>query len=356
MTIYRKIYLFGLGNLKRYQAKFDRVCVRIMAIVPYGSTLYYSLLNRSFRREQKANMLARLEYERGVMSPSSGCVILRRNIHRIEKGLTMKNRRSVFATDYIRVTVTSFCKYRETLDEEGRKNEEYQWFRDVLAKYFKLAGEHQNITSAREEFMTAIDVEVAGDVVPFVRDLETPLGCDYQDLLQLVVRRRSVRWFQQKKVNRELLEKALHVGLYAPSACNRQPFEFRIFDDPDEATEVAKLAMGVAGYEKQIPCTIVVLGKLDAYFSERDRHVIYIDASLAVMGFMMALETLGLSSCAINWPDIDSNEKAMQKKLNLEAWERPIMQIAVGYPDGEMEVPRSVKKSSKDIIQWGSLK
>lgn len=355
MTIYKRAYFFGIGKINQLYVKFDRFWIRIVAIAPFGPTLYYSFFNCSFRRELKANILARIEYDRAISAPSTGCVILRRNIHRLEKGLTMKNRRPVFATDYIQETVRSFCQYREIVDDDVL-SEEYQWFRDVLAEYFKMAGQHPNIQVAKEGFLAAIDGEVVGSVSPFVRDLKTPLRCDYQALLQLVIRRRSVRWFRQKKVPRELIEKALLVGLYAPSACNRQPFEFRVFNEPTEATEVARLAMGVAGYEKQIPCTIVVVGKLDAYFSERDRHVIYIDASLAVMGFMMALETLGLSSCAINWPDINSNEKAMQKKLKLDAWERPVMQIAVGYPDEAMAVPRSVKKTVNEIIKWKSIK
>jgi len=356
MTLYKRAYYFGLGKIKKMYRRFDCIWVRVMAKCPYGPTLYYSCFNRSFRREQKANILARIEYDRALRNPSAGSVLLRRNIHRLEKGLTMKERRSVFAVDYIEETVDCFCNYKAICERNEKETEEYEWFRDVLAAFFKMAGDNPSINSARDQYFKTMGDEKAGCVVPFLRNMSEPLKCDYNALEQLVIRRRSVRWFEQKKVPRELIEKALYLGLYAPSACNRQPFEFRVFDDLEKATEVAKLAMGVAGYEKQIPCTIVVIGKLDAYFSERDRHVIYIDASLAVMGFMFALETLGLSSCAINWPDIEENEQAMQKKLDLEPWERPIMQIAVGYPDTTMEVPRSVKKTSKDIIKWNDIK
>lgn len=353
MKLYRRIYYFSMGKIKLVYAKFDHVWIRVIAGAPFGPTVYYALFNRSFRREQKANILARIEYEKALEKPSSGCVLLRRNIHRLEKGLTMKDRRPVFAKNYIEETVAAFCEYKKLFSGDIDADEEYQWFRDVLGEYFGATGEDAIIAEASKNYHSSLKGEKIGNVTPFIRDLNVPLNCSYEDLLQLVVRRRSVRWFLDRKVERELLEKALFIGLYAPSACNRQPFEFRIFDDPDEATEVAQLAMGVAGYEKQIPCTIVVIGNLDAYFSERDRHVIYIDASLAIMGFMMALESLGLSSCAINWPDIDSNEKAMKEMLSLDPWERPIMQIAVGYPDQSIAVPRSVKKTVKDVIKWG---
>ena len=50
---------------------------------------------------------------------------------------------------------------------------------------------------------------------------------------------------------------------------------------------------------------IVIVGELDAYEYDRDRHLIYIDGSLAAMTFMLALETLGLSSCPINWSGVE---------------------------------------------------
>jgi nitroreductase len=110
--------------------------------------------------------------------------------------------------------------------------------------------------------------------------------------------------------------------------------------------------MGVKGYVDGIPMMIVVVGNLDAYFHERDRHLIYIDGSLASMSFMLGLETLGLSSCPINWPDIDRLEKKMQKALKLEKYQRPIMCMAVGFPHPEGKVAYSEKRSLEYIRKY----
>jgi len=168
---------------------------------------------------------------------------------------------------------------------------------------------------------------------------------EYEDFLRLSRRRRSVRWFLPDSVPRELLDKALTAAAEAPSACNRQPFEFRIFDDPGRVAEVAALPMGAGGFAHNIPVLVVVTGRLSAFFHPRDRHVIYIDGSLAAMGFMLALETLGLSSCAINWPDIPERERAMAEALDLAPDERPVLLMAVGFPDPEGEVACSRKQS-----------
>jgi nitroreductase len=110
--------------------------------------------------------------------------------------------------------------------------------------------------------------------------------------------------------------------------------------------------MGTKGYAHNIQTFIVVVGNLDAYFDERDRHLIYIDGSLANMSFMLALETLGLGSCPINWPEIESREKLMEDFLKLNPWERPIMCIGVGYPDPEGKVAFSKKRDLSKIRSY----
>lgn len=107
--------------------------------------------------------------------------------------------------------------------------------------------------------------------------------------------------------------------------------------------------MGTAGFSENFQCVIVIVGDLSAYPFEKDRHIIYIDGALASMQLQLALETLGLSSCSINWPDIERHESEMANELQLEKYERPIMLLAVGYADGDALVPYSDKKKSSHV-------
>jgi len=65
---------------------------------------------------------------------------------------------------------------------------------------------------------------------------------------------------------------------------------------------------------------------------------------------MLALETLGLSSCPINWPDIESRERKIAKRLGLGAHERVVMLIATGYAMAEGGVPFSQKKCAELLL------
>ncbi|MEQ9551480.1 MAG: nitroreductase family protein [Coleofasciculus sp. G3-WIS-01] len=323
------------------QASTLRIAVKSRGL----SSLYYTVLSGNFSRENQAVIYGKLKYIADLGSNLESQYLLRRNIHRLEKGLIMRPRRDVFALDYIEETVK--C-YKKSILEKGQDSvdkSELQWAHDVLEQYFNVIGSHPTIDNAKYQFSELNQPRQNERLsIPYKRDTSQPSPVSYEDLLKLAYRRRSVRWYLQKPVPRELIDKAVSVAALSPSACNRQPFELRIFDEPELVKRVASTPMGTKGFSHNFPAIVVVVGKLRAYFSERDRHVIYIDGALASMSFMYALETLGLSSCPINWPDIEEREQKMARLLGLEPDERVIMLISVGYPDPDGLIPYSQKK------------
>lgn len=113
-----------------------------------------------------------------------------------------------------------------------------------------------------------------------------------------------------------------------------------------------KIPFGLDGYGHNVPVVAVVIGLQRYYFDERNRHLIYIDASLAVMWFILALEMLGLSSCCVNWPDVEENERKMVSLLNLASDERPVMLVAIVHPDPEGMVANFTKKSVSSLRRY----
>ncbi len=268
--------------------------------------------------------------------------LLRRNIHRIEKGLLMRPRKEVFAEGYIVETVQ---RYQVALQNAGLSApEELQWAHDVLQTYFSVVQSNPQLDHARRIFESCAQIELCDPPrVPYKREVSEP-PVSYEAMLQLARRRRSVRWYLQKPVPHELIDKAIEIAALSPGACNRQAFEFRVFDDPKTVQAIASLPGGTKGISQNFPAIAVVVGKLRAYENESDRHLIYIDGSMAAMSFMFALETLGLSSVGINWADVKSREAKMANALRLESDERVILLIAFGYPDPDGLIAYSQKK------------
>lgn len=307
--------------------------------------LWYLISFITFNREQSAVLRGRRNYYRNKHRDRITHVELRRNIHRLEKGLIMRPRRDVFARDYITETIEF---YEEAVAQcrtapGSMEQSEMEWANDVLTEYFRVSATGDStVDAARARFVAAGYDGAYTAKVPHPK--ETVSDVAYDDLERLVQQRRSVRWFEQRPVSREDIDKALLIARQAPTACNRLPYEFRVFDEPDAVRTVSSIPFGTAGYGHNIPAIIVVIGKLESYFSPRDRHAIYVDSSLAAMQFMLGLETLGLSSSVINWPDFEPLERKMQKTLGLGLTDRVVMLIAVGYADPEGMVPFSQKK------------
>lgn len=352
----------GLANfistLKLLKSGFinslDAWLINVFSYSQLTSVLYYALVSKEFRREQFSVLQGKRKYQHNLEKSESSQYLLRRNIHRLEKGLIMRPRRKIFAKNYITETVSAYkiAISNVTCRSSNVVVDELNWAHSVLDKYFGLIGSDIVIDQAKKEFLSLgfepTDTHIR---VPYKRDLEShPVS--YEQFNTLSWKRRSVRWYLQKPVPRELIDRAVESALLSPSACNRQPFQFRIFDQPDLVEKIAAVPMGTKGFYDNFPAIIAVVGDLSAYFSERDRHIIYIDASLASMSLMYAFETLGLSSCPINWPDIENLEKEMEKLISLEPHERVVMFISVGYPDPEGLVPYSQKKCLDEIRSY----
>ena len=320
-----------------------------------GSNRLYSAVSfQRFRRELSAVFAGRRRHCEYDKQEQGNEWRLRRNIHRLEKALCMRPLRDEFASSYIEETVQAFAA-QSSCPCADADEDLVNWAHDVLDLYFRKTEDScdESIAHGRERFRalpsSARDAEGGGSRIPYRRDLSTPPPVSVNDLLALARRRRSVRWFEQKSVPRTAIDRAIEVAACGPTACNRQSFELRIFDRPETVERVARVPMGTTGYHRNIPAIAVVLGRMDAFFDERDRHLIYIDGSLFAMGFVYALEAQGLASCCINWPDIEEKEVEMARLLGLETWQRPVMLIAFGYPDPEGLVPYSQKKSLEHL-------
>jgi len=348
--IIKKILPFGVIQAIKRLVRFpDLALSYILKSGSFLSTFYYFLFNRRFDREHQAVLSGRSVYEERLRVIENSSVLLRRNVHRLEKGLIMQPRREVFAEDYIFETVQV---YRRAMQGGGLDGSEEKWVTDVLFEYFNAVEQTETVRRSKEIFDQFVYPTGTGEkFIPYPHHNLPEIDIDFDGLHKLFRRRRSVRWYQDRPVPSELVEKAIDIVSLAPSACNRQPYFFYVSESKECAVRWAKCAGGTPGWAENIPCTIVVVGDLSAYPAEKDRHLVYIDGALASMQLMLALETLGLSSCPVNWPDIDSSERELGGLLKLKRYERPIMLISLGYARNDGGIAYSQKKNAQVLIK-----
>ncbi|WP_457010828.1 nitroreductase family protein [Geodermatophilus sp. SYSU D00965] len=269
---------------------------------------------------------------------------LRRGIHRIEKGLIMQPRRIPFG----RAIVPEVVDRLRRLDAGGvLPVEDRAWAIGVLVEYFKVHAEVDEpwLHAARSCFRVGDDQTGQVQLAPAPRSSYARSSVTLDELRGLARRRRSVRWFSPQLVEPAVVDAALDVAREAPSACNRQNVRFHLIYGCDATEPVLATAGGTRGFSHQVPCVAVVIGSLAGYRHAFDRHAIFVDGGLASMGLLLALESQGLSSCCINWPDQSSRYRDLQRYVPLGRDEQVIMLIAIGYADQEGLIPSSHKRS-----------
>ena len=86
------------------------------------------------------------------------------------------------------------------------------------------------------------------------------------ELLEGLLTRRSVRQFAaDKKVSKKDIEEILKAASYAPSAHNKQPWEFVVIEDPEKRAGFRSVQPWTS-FAKNASCVIVVCGNTDETF------------------------------------------------------------------------------------------
>src|SRR5690554_3422707 len=212
-----------IERYKGLREGLNRRTIKLFAGSRLSASLYYFLFSRQFGREHQAVLQGRLKYYRSLQTIGRSSALLRRNTHRIEKGLIMRPRRPVFGEAYILETLECYAK---AVRAEDLCIDEKKWATDVIAEYFNVVQDTPVIAKARKIFEQRRwhGAEAPSRSIPKARASYPDLSVNTDALEALFVRRRSVRWFLPEAVPQAKLNKAINLASLAPSACNRQPY------------------------------------------------------------------------------------------------------------------------------------
>ena len=267
---------------------------------------------------------------------------LRRNIHRLEKGLCSKNRRKIFGLAYIDETVDEFIKFYK----EDSKSEKSKYYLGILKHFFNVVDKNNIIIKTAfnklKEINNFAKIECKEEKkLLFLKKAESNSSQIFHNLLES---RRSVRFYLQQKIEKSIIQEAINASNNSPSACNRLPYEFFIFNEKDKINKILKFADGFQGNPNHVPYLLVLVGDLSAYISQADRHLIYIDSSYGIMNFILSLRTKNIGSCILNYSENKEYDIQLSKLLKLEDHKRVINFMTFGYIDFSIPVPYSYKK------------
>ena len=171
------------------------------------------------------------------------------------------------------------------------------------------------------------------------------LGVIRVSLLEIILKRRSIRRYKPKPIPEKVLNNILEAGRRAPSAGNRQPWHFIVVTDQEIKR---KLSTGTWNWPiKGSALTIVGCGYIGDSYA---RKWSTIDVTIALENMVIAAEAQGVGSCWIG----DFNEKEVKEMLGIPDNFKVVALVSFGYPAEQPSL--SVKKPLKEIVSYNKFK
>lgn len=154
---------------------------------------------------------------------------------------------------------------------------------------------------------------------------------DNNAAIENIMTRTSIRAYEAKPVEAEKLNQLLRAGMAAPSALNKQPWDFIVVQRPELLKELADSVPNMAMAAKA-PLAIVVCGNMQKTM-EGEASAFWIqDCSAAAENILLAAHALGLGAV---WTSVMPNAQRAQvvkTVLDLPSYIVPLCVIPVGYP------------------------
>ena len=179
-------------------------------------------------------------------------------------------------------------------------------------------------------------------------------------VLHNLLTRRSIRKYLPRPVPKELLEKIVEAGLYAPSARGRQPWHFVVLAGQERLSRLTlalkeavyrmpenpyKQFVGSPDYTVSYHAPVLILVSADPAVT----NLAEADCALALGNMFLAAHALGLGSCWINQLGSacpDQQFRALISELGVPPQNHIYGCAAIGWPDGPNPAP-APRKSGK---------
>lgn len=152
-------------------------------------------------------------------------------------------------------------------------------------------------------------------------------------MIDYIKARRSIRTYTAEPIAEEDVRTLLEAAMAAPSASNRQPWEFVVVRDKRLKSEISQVHPW-AGMATEAAAVFVVCGRPD----DSDHWVE--DCSAATENLLLAITALGLGAVWVAIYPRSEREQQVRRILNLPPNWRPLCLVPVGHP-AETRPPRT---------------
>lgn len=191
-------------------------------------------------------------------------------------------------------------------------------------------------------------------MVSCTQQAETPTATadDAEVVEKVMMSRRSIRQYTDKRISRDTLNRILECGINAPNGQNRQAYEIRVVDNPELLAEITAAVVndnkdnapknGAKNIFANATCVVFIA-------NDTTYDVSQVDCGLLGENIILAAWASGIGSCCMAHPVRlmkDSKSCAPYiEKLGFSKDYNLLYCIAMGYPDETPDAkPRKTDK------------
>ncbi|MEM4736722.1 MAG: nitroreductase family protein, partial [Nitrososphaeria archaeon] len=136
---------------------------------------------------------------------------------------------------------------------------------------------------------------------------------------EVIKKRRSIRAFEKRKVEKEKVDKILSLVNLAPSAGNLQAYKVFVVKNEEKIKEIAHATYGM-GHFKNLPPLILIFcanpAESSSRYGERGRTLYaFQDATIACVFAHLTVASLGLGSCWVGAFDEEKVKEILKTDL-----------------------------------------
>jgi nitroreductase len=270
--------------------------------------------------------------------------------HRIEKGLSLPSPRPGFGHDVL------LRLHKNLQDYQAIHEKDYVYYIGVGAyrAYVEYHSVHHvqlslEITHLIDVYKSDFSVEQTS-VVGLKNISQSTINSS--TLSDFYKSRSSCRKFKKDSlIAEDKLYEAIRIAKQSPSVCNRQPWKVHFFSE-EKVKKILSLQNGNVGFGDEVPYVAVVTCDLKAYYAPSERNQAFVDGGLFSMSFLLALHSLDIKACALNWCDTFGVRRKFAKLGVVDNSEVVIMVIAFGDAEDEATCAKSPRLETANFLKF----
>lgn len=265
-----------------------------------------------------------------------------RNVHSIEKGLSISKPRMGFGIkkikemfslvdSYMKLTeektvlyfvVDAVSEYLDFQKAKGFNSEDIEFIYKKNKQLKEKIGEHEGIYGGTINFNAKESL------------------INIAEIQKLFDTRHSIREFSGEPVPESLLKKAIEMAQRVPSACNRQAVRVYSIKSSDYIKAVGNLD-GIGGFAEDVDQFILVTGIRSAY-RRGEKNQFIVSAAMFASYLTLSLHALGIGCCTVQRSLFaDKNFINFRKIYGIPEDEQLAVMLGIGMMKEKIKVPVS---------------